>query len=414
MIASRRGARGFTLAELMVAVTGGLFISIAVFSLARFGSRFYQQETRVANATLGALVGFERLKSDVARAGFLGSPNIARDPALCGSVTDAAANWPTELAHLAAIRIETDHLKAHPVLDTAVNGNIQPDAITLAGSYDSGDEFPIRMVAEAGSGYDVYLQVLSGPMARLGPENLARVFKAGRGMRIVDSSGKHQYGTIAATSYNGGQPIVSLTQAPRLIVRADSSATQCGFKGFETGGLASVVNFVRYELRDVSSDAAHAALFADSAAEVMADDTRVELVRVELDTAGDEIDGSLELVAELAVDLSFGVTASTVGLGDGHQVLEVAEPNDAQVVAIAGDTQGTSARPQHVRSVRARLSVRSREGDRSANITPSATIAPGLYRLALNPAADAAERRYARVRTVQADIALTNQLGVTW
>ena len=83
--AARRGNAGFTLVELMVALTGGLFISLAVFALSRDSGRFYQSETRLANATVGGMLGFERLRTDIARAGFLISPNAVRDPRLCGS-----------------------------------------------------------------------------------------------------------------------------------------------------------------------------------------------------------------------------------------------------------------------------------------------------------------------------------------
>ena len=48
---------GFTLVELMVAITGGLFMSIVVFALARQGTRFYQQEIRAANASDPARIG---------------------------------------------------------------------------------------------------------------------------------------------------------------------------------------------------------------------------------------------------------------------------------------------------------------------------------------------------------------------
>jgi prepilin-type N-terminal cleavage/methylation domain-containing protein len=54
---ARRAARGFTLVELMVALSGGLFLSAIVFALSRDTTRFYQQETRVASATLAGLVG---------------------------------------------------------------------------------------------------------------------------------------------------------------------------------------------------------------------------------------------------------------------------------------------------------------------------------------------------------------------
>ena len=52
-IHARRSANGFTLVELMVALTGGLFVSLAVFALARDSGRFYQREARIANATIG-------------------------------------------------------------------------------------------------------------------------------------------------------------------------------------------------------------------------------------------------------------------------------------------------------------------------------------------------------------------------
>ncbi|MGE0324006.1 MAG: PilW family protein [Polyangiaceae bacterium] len=395
--------RGFTLAELMVAITGGLFISIAVFSMARFGSRFYQQESRVANATMSSVVGFERLKADITRAGFLASPNVLRDPNVCGQpATDAS--WPTQLRNLAAVQITPNYLQGHPVLDTATNGNIQPDQITLAGSYVSGDEYPIRQIQQTGSGYDIYLQVLTGPMARLGTANLSSVFQVGRGLRIIDESGKQQYGTIASTSFTAGQPVVTLAQSPQLILRS-SGTQQCGFKGLETGARANVVNFIRYELRDVSADAQHAALFANTNAAVLGDDSRVELVRFEIDTTGTEIPGTLEVVSELAVDLEFNIRAVTVD-GNLNQALNVVDIDTADLPSAGGT-------PELIRVVRTRLSVRSREADRSAAANPPTGV-PELYRIALNPGAAATAQRWARVRTIQADISLPNQMGVTW
>ncbi len=398
------GSRGFTLTELMVAITGGLFVSIAVFSMARFGSRFYQQESRIANATMSGIVGFERLKSDITRAGFLASPNVQRDPNVCGQpATDAS--WPTQLRSLSAIQITPDHLN-NAVLNTTINGSIRPDQITLAGSYVSGDEYPIRQIQQNGSGYDVYLQVLTGPMARLGTGNLASVFQTGRALRIIDESGKQQYGTISATSFSAGQPVVTLTQAPQLILR-QAGSQQCGFKGLETGARANVVNFVRYELRDMRADTDHAALFADTNSAVLGDDSRVELVRYEIDTAGDEIDGTLEVVSELAVDLSFGIRGTQDTTNSGNQEMTLSN------VGIASDP-ATGGTPEQVRVVRARLSVRSREADRSGPVVAPNGLSNEIYRIALNPGAPPADQRWARVRTIQADISLPNQLGVTW
>ena len=78
-------------------MTGGLFLSIVVFALSRDASRFYQRESRVANATLSAVSGFERLSSDIARAGHLVTPDIEHDPKVCNR---PAANWPAMMQKL--------------------------------------------------------------------------------------------------------------------------------------------------------------------------------------------------------------------------------------------------------------------------------------------------------------------------
>jgi prepilin-type N-terminal cleavage/methylation domain-containing protein len=75
----RRHERGFTLVELMVAMVAGLFVSMAVFTLAKHASGFAMRQSRIADATLQSVIGFERLQADIARAGFLSSPNVVRD-----------------------------------------------------------------------------------------------------------------------------------------------------------------------------------------------------------------------------------------------------------------------------------------------------------------------------------------------
>src|SRR5687768_13209966 len=135
-----RRARGFTLVELMVALSGGLFLSVIVFTLARDTSRFYQRESRIASATLGGIVGFERLKRDIARAGYLATPNATMDPSVCGR---PAAGWPDMLRRLASLRINANGSPVSGNADISAN-QVTPDAIILAGSYAATDEFPVE------------------------------------------------------------------------------------------------------------------------------------------------------------------------------------------------------------------------------------------------------------------------------
>jgi hypothetical protein len=404
-----RSSRGFTLVELMVAITGGLFLSIIVFVLARDGSRFYQREMRVANATLGGIVGFERLRADITRAGFLTSPNVLIDQSLCGApLTDPS--WPKELQHTASLRLAPGGPPESAILNA--NGRT-PDSIVLAGSFTSADQFPIRTVIDNGPNYQVYLQRDSGAMARLGifartddddADLLRTVFRPGRALRLVDKSGMTQFGTIQEVT-SGDPPIVTLTKTPTLRFRG-VDAGRCGLKGYETGALANVVNFVRYDVRKLKTPAFKETLYATN-------EDRTELARVELDTFGNEIDGTEELVAEYAVDLAFGITVADgidngTGTITGLTTFEADTDNDAAIVAWAGDTLGQVQRPQRVKSVRVRLSVRSREGDREADIVPGLGVAAGFYRIGLGPDGTAP---FARVRTMQADIALRNQMG---
>jgi hypothetical protein len=105
---------------------------VASFALAKQGSRFFQQEARVANAQFSATLGFDRLRADIARAGFLSTGNVQRDPSVCPNV-NPTAGWPAGMVGLAAMRITA----ATPVDGQDSANGLSPDQLTLAGSYAS-------------------------------------------------------------------------------------------------------------------------------------------------------------------------------------------------------------------------------------------------------------------------------------
>ncbi|MBN1609344.1 MAG: prepilin-type N-terminal cleavage/methylation domain-containing protein [Polyangiaceae bacterium] len=409
-----RPRRGFTLVELMVAITGGLLVSIVVFALARDATRFYKRESRIGDATLGTVIGFERLRAEIARAGFLASANIRSDASFCGD-SAALSQLPGELSRLASVRIIQDATTGNPVLQA--NG-LSPDAIVLAGSFQATDQFPIWGVsADASGGAQVFLQARIGPLARrnyLSGDLTARtallqgLFPAQRALRIVDEAGRVQYGIIAgsgdaiADPANGAEPFITLAAQPALIYRA-GAATVCGLKSNELG-VVSVVNFVRYDVRSLSGVAGYSPLYAENLGATPFDTDRTELVRSEL-LAGQqdsEIAGTAELVAERAVDLKFGLTVVAP-----NSALTTLPPGNGGIGDYAGDVTGVNVRPERIRAVRVRLSVRSGEPDRAADVDPDA--GPGLYRI--NLGAQGGLLPFARVRTLQADVVLPNQGG---
>jgi hypothetical protein len=402
--------RGFTLVELMVAITGGLLVSIVVFALARDATRFYKRESRIGDATLGTVIGFERLRAEISRAGFLASANVTSDTSLCGQ-----GALPGELQRLASVRIIQDATTGNAVLQA---NELSPDAIVLAGNYQSADQFPIWGVSsDASAGTRVFLQARIGPLARRnymsGAEAvrlalLQSLFPAQRALRIVDEAGRVQYGIISSVgdadvdpdpAHPKAEPFITLATSPGLTYRA-GAATVCGLKSNELG-VVSVVNFVRYDVRSLSGVTGYAPLYDQDAGATPFDTGRTELVRSELraDQQDVEIADSAELVAEHAVDLEFGLTVMDPA------GLRTLPPGNGEIGNYAGDVTGGTASPERIRAVRVRLSVRSSEPDRAMDVDPDA--GPGLYRIDLG--AQAAPLPFARVRTLQADVALPNQ-----
>jgi hypothetical protein len=409
----RAGTVGFTLVELMVAVTGGLFIAIMVFVLARDGARFYNREARVADATLGAALGFERLRADIARAGYLSTPNVQQAfqrRRLCGSVnTDI-----TRLAGLASIEIQPNTVEDGPFAVLNANGR-SPDTIILSGAYGSVESFVFGEVRDnGGSGYTVFLQPHIGAAARLGlatatNATIASLFPAGRAVRLVSQTGEYQFGTISNSAMQAGVPAITLTADSNLPTALNPQSVPCRFAGT---GMVNVVNFVRYRIGDLKgTDRARYSAIYD--ARNPWDAERTDLIRDELDTSNNVIAGTAEIVAEYAVDLKFGVTYVN-GLsaqGDPATLQTILPGQNPQGLAalMAPAASSPGVRPQDARVIRARLSVRSREADRRAPVAAAPNVAPGLYRIGLGPNGTAP---FARVRTQQADIALNNQMEI--
>lgn len=416
-------ARGFTLIELLVALTGGLFVSLAVFALARDASRFYQREGRLANATVTALSGFERLRADIARAGFLATPNVQADPLVCTRPDNSATPL---LRNLASVRIAKG---GSPTTDATSSNAAQgyvADGLWLAGSYSSADEFPVRTVDALGAGYQVTLQEDSGAMARLGWNAasstdkgplLASLFAKGRGLRIRDKQGDQHYGVIQSAQVDGsGLPQITLGAVPALVFRQDHTRL-CGFQGNETGAQAAVINFIKYELRNLNTGdyPAYKELFRVSSNDAIKayESNRTELVRRELDASASDADTDLiiggvrqvELVAEYAVGFRLDLTAITPNPDLSNPAVAFVSQDDATFESFADVP--TAANPQRIRAIRVRLAVRSREPDRESN-----TITGG-FRIGLN-VGGGSSGPFARVRTLQADVMLNNNANSTW
>ncbi len=395
----------------------GLLVALAALILSRNATKFFQSESRIATAQLGATLGMSRLSADLMRAGYLASPNATRDPNVC----DNRSQWPIGLSRLSAVTIvQQGSVAAHgAALSQSTANNLYPDSIVIGGSFDTTEQFPIRRVVPGTN--QVELQIASGAFVRAvaagtaGGAQLTDIFRAGRYLRLQGPLGQEIYGVIQSITVVGTPPVsatINLANIPPLLF----SNGPCSINGYGTGWLVNPVSRVRYDLRSLAGDATFGPLVAQQGAPMSGDDKRTELVRVELDATDNEIASTLEIVSEFAVDLKFGLRTVT-GLSGGTnpalgQLFGIqAGLGNAQVYTIAADVfANVTATPQLIRAVQVRLSTRARAPDRDSDLGAAAD--GHRPRMLINTAS--VKPVYARVRTLYAETVLQNVTGETW
>ncbi|WP_437561025.1 PilW family protein [Sorangium sp. So ce542] len=418
------GQRGFTLVELLVAMAAGLVVSLAAFLLSKNATRFFQNEARASASHLAATVGLNRLAADLQRAAYLSTPNIRLDPEVC-QVPPA----PLGLNRLAGIwiRRQGSVFEGGSELSQSVANELYPDSIIIGGSLSSNELFEFRKISDATGALVVELNPNSAAVQRTlqrangSGQGLSQIFAPNRILRVmVRGQTQFLYGVIQGTNVQGDPPnLIAITLKPSPGLPMLSGLGRCGVTpGGATGdaGWVNVVNRVRYNIRSlVGKETPYAPLVAPIAAAQTGDDGRTELVRVELDDENNEIPETLELIAEYAVDLKFGISAAEESADP-----TVTDPfitrypimatDNAEVYNIAASNDQSNAAPQRVRSVQVRLSTRTRAPDRDVGYPERSDgrrlrfLIPGIL----------GDTTYARMRTLYADIALPNQAYVKW
>lgn len=416
---SRAGERGFTLVEVLVAVTAGLMVSAAAFILARNATQFFQNEARISSAQLSAMMGIERLLSDLDRAAYLSTPNILNQnqiPKTCiGPGTP-----PKGLENLSALFIEEGgSINGTNPLPQSVANDMNPDRITIGGSFDNNDVFPVNLIQiGASGGYTIFLSKYSHSMTRAqaAGQKISNIFKTGRFIRLVDPQGIFEY-YAEITGTDEQQLSVSTAPSPYMPQSADSG---CGLgNSFHVGFVANPVTRIRYDIRSLKNNAAYNAIVKPVNPEVTGDNQRSELVRVELQANGDEIADTIELVSEYTVDLKFGLTAFTANtaaptslttgacqsaLGGTQYACPI--PMPADVYTQLSGPLGNGASPELIRSVQVRLVTRSRAPDRETDLGTGPDGRKYRFRIDL-PGFPAP--KFTRLRTVYAEKYLRNQ-----
>jgi len=464
---ARRRRRGFTLVELMVSLVAGLIIAMAVVGLAKAATATFHEEARLSNVEGAVRIASERIRQDLTRAAFMSTGNIR----LARSNNDGPPRVPQHLRiavprglaatgtsgsrynglnDLAGIRIVVGGSGGFPIgafagsqgpNNLATNNTLNPDAFFVSGNLSTDDSYQ-GMVVGAGvlaggcGGQAVHIRRNADAAVRrlldqtspIAAMQAAFAPVAGRDFaaRIVDSQGCHHYAPVCAVSIDGsglcapgdvcGVIHLRAAAAGDAILDPATSMDNCG----AAEGSPVTINPVRTVRYYIGANT-DAALATDP--NVEPNGNKFNLYREMMDSADppQPIPGGREIVTEFAIDLKLGITVDDPGTPapNNMRVFEMdSDPGGGAGVidtwtAAASVTNPNGPGPQRVRSVRYRIATRSAIADRTANlIVPPG--APFLARYCIENAAPAACKKFARVRTIVSEVALMNQLGMTY
>lgn len=433
-----RAARGFTLIELMVSLAAGLFVALAVVALSKEATTTFHEEGRTATAEMSLRTAVDRLRNDLQRAAFMGTPNIQKDPLIAHAPgnPNVPTTFPAGIKTLASMHVVSPSPAKN--LPLSVTNTLEPDTLEISGNFTTTDSYVVRVLDAGGGcgGQRLTLAIDSPAMWRLlgtstPDEALEAAFQPVSGaqfiVRVEDDTGHYQFvetcaGKAAGITGTGltASAYVDISSTTKILT-AQETKTQGGATGLGVGRLVvNPVQTVRWEVRPIdpgqARDAPYKELYLTASADGGTSD-KYELFRTYLDATG-TITEQTEIVAEYAVDLKFAFSADLIdATTDLNRTLTVYGMSETAANATLADdvTVAHPHGPERIRSTRFRLSTRSSIADRqTALVAPAANVQQGDYplRYCVAQAGCGTTGGWSRVRTVTTEVTLPNQARI--
>lgn len=402
----RRPQRGYTLVELLISMLITAVTVVALYQVSRSATDTFNQQQRAAEMQLRVRFAMETLRADIARAGFMMTPNSATDPRVC----------PRPMIPIQALEVVRDGTPAIPLASD--NVFVRPARLRMVGNYASLDEYRVAGI----NGSTITLQNQTPQWAQIdsAPE-MQRIFigpSSGRRLlRITSNTGSVQFVQVTGVAWqpsNGTSlPTLTVSPSPTLIGEGAGIGTQCGVSGLDVGATVAPLLMVEYSIASLYSDAGQRARHRET---YPADDTlaarKTDLVRREFNIQPDLVEnvGAARVVGEYGVDLDVGLAlddGTPVGSLTGPPAMRTLAIGDMTIDTLAGSVStlgATTAFPQRIRAIIVRLSVRDRDQDPSFGWVARGAATEPLTRLRVfndRPGA-------ARVRTLTTEVALPN------
>ncbi|MEZ4409466.1 MAG: prepilin-type N-terminal cleavage/methylation domain-containing protein [Polyangiales bacterium] len=352
---------GYTLVELMIAVLITSIVVGSLYSVSKQATETFNQQQRTAEMQLRLRFAMEQLRADIARAGFMSTPNSFSDPRVCPK--------PTTLYQAVEVSRPAPRIPL-----PSENRFVNPVTLRLTGNYASVDEYSVAGI----TGGTIVLQNQTPQWARItSAAQFNRIFLGGAGgrrlLRITSPNGQSQFvqviGGVYQTASSAALPQLLVTPPPVLVgdgSSGSSAGAACGITGLGTGSTVAPISMVEYAIDNISTTLPE--LYSTDALEAAA---KTDLVRREFNLLPGpvEIPGSARVVGEYAVDLDVALAidvGNPLGSATGMVSMRTIPFSDTTITQVVGSlsTVGTgTARPERLRSMIVRLSIRDRQQD---------------------------------------------------
>jgi prepilin-type N-terminal cleavage/methylation domain-containing protein len=401
MTMKRLSRQGFTLVELMIALTAGAFAVAGVYYLGNVSARAYNEQMRMSDAQMSLRAAMDQLRRDFSRAGYLGTRNANTDFSACagdpnGTVASGATIQGVDVHANESMVGEVNNL-----LNSVVN-HTRVDSVTLWGNYTTSDAYLTKEVTPTTLQFQTSLESFRrsfyDPAVGANPAayNQQR-FKAAFENQWIRVEWKRKFyfrRVTAVTEVDGSQ---QLTFSPAL------PGGVCFAPSMEEPAVVSPISRISYwvEAIDPAGELGRLSVGTQPGAE------RAVLVRREqaIDS-GNPVLGTSRLVLDYAVEFAVDAVVNTAPDGS-TPVFAVASPGGA----VDLDSVSTG-NPQNFRALRVTLSARTPEGNPRLPRVQRAALTDPFVAFKIGKGVPAGANLWAAVRTLRSEIFLPNMVSV--
>jgi len=219
----RRASAGYSLVELMIALTTGALVISSTYFIGAASSRHFQEQQRIGQTQMGVRLAMDQLQRDIARAGYLGTGSSLRDQ-----------RCRVPAFEVQAVEFQNDVDNA--MIPNAGLNRVSADRLTLVGSYASNDSY-IAATLNA-SGDALFLQTRW------------QMFRRNFGLPPIDAAATGAFASMFDTSYSENQMVLrSYALGADLILYTEDGGLGPYFLG--GGGIQRARLYVEH--RDVDS-----------------------------------------------------------------------------------------------------------------------------------------------------------------